>query len=197
MKGAYRDTEQLDTEHRILSRCLANCPGVPNILEVGDKDSGVFVLVEEPYGTALNAYVRESSDITCTLLRCWAEKLTRVVKEVHSRGVVHRDIKPSNIIMSGKEPRLIDFGCAVDVVHSELLPAFSGTAQYASDAALAEGEPCFDDDFASLCYTLYSIEVGLDHFNDMCGNENRPSLPILRETSEIVRYLHILWERPK
>ena len=197
VKAQYQDGEDLYYERKILSGCLADCPGVPTILEEV-LESGVSLLIEEPYGIDLDAYVWENSaKVTSHMLQRWAKELTRVVKEVHSRGVVHRDIKPSNIILTGWPlmPGLIDFGCAEDVVHSELFPLFSGTERYASAAALNAGIPCFEDDFASLCYTFYSIEIGLDCYDDRCLGDKRPSIRSLRRMSKIVKYLHRLWGR--
>jgi len=82
-------------------------------------------------------------------------------------------------------PRLIDFGCAEEVVHSELsYRSFFGTEHYASAAALNAGIPCFEDDFASLGYAFTSI--GLDGDKDMCFGDKRPSIRILRRNSNII-----------
>jgi len=80
-------------EKEILSDPLANCPGVPRLLDAVDQQSWLL-LVEEPYGTPLDDHVDFHPPDLRTLF-AWAKQMISILGEVHARGVIHRDSKPS------------------------------------------------------------------------------------------------------
>ena len=83
------------------------------------------------------------------------------------------DVKPDNVIVDNSgDVKLIDFGCAVDL--GSRRTGFLGTSLYASNNSLSCGVASEDDDFDSLCYTLYSLDIGLSAFIDQ--KENRASI---------------------
>lgn len=43
------------------------------------------------------------------------KKVVRACKYMHKNGIFHRDIKPENILMNAGEPKLSDFGFAVEI----------------------------------------------------------------------------------
>jgi len=184
----FNDSSQLRRECDILSQFLQNCNGVPKIIE-SFYESQFFFLVEEPVGEIL-----VNCDPTVTHLLDWAPKLIDILVEIHQHGVVHRDIKPSNIICTlAGEIVIIDFGVAAQT-ESQKAIGFEGTKEFASNNAL-EGENAEpNDDFESLCYTLYALEIGQRNWFSKVASHQRPTIKELKECSVVVRKLTELWE---
>jgi tRNA A-37 threonylcarbamoyl transferase component Bud32 len=67
---------------------------------VGILPAEGYLLTEKvPDAIGLPEAVRVCRD--ATLLRVWAEKLARVVRTMHDRGVSHRDLKAPNVMLQG------------------------------------------------------------------------------------------------
>ncbi len=91
-------------EERIY-RMLDGAPGVPRLLRRLDRHA---LLIEHVEGRACSEYPDGC------LPREFFERLERVVKGIHARGVVHCDIKNrSNIVVTEQlEPYIVDFAAA-------------------------------------------------------------------------------------
>ncbi len=87
---------------------------VVRILDAGrDRASGrcylVMDLVDgEDLATRLRRCTRLDEAATRTLFAAIADGMAAV----HAAGLVHRDLKPANVMLSGDEPRIVDFGIA-------------------------------------------------------------------------------------
>ena len=90
--------------------------------------------------------------------RTLADQLCDALSYLHSKGVVHRDLKPSNLLVTftGKQLKIIDFGCADTESHS-ILKQPAGTASYAAPEVLA-GE---SGDSRSDLYSVGRVLAGL------------------------------------
>lgn len=84
------------------------CPYLPKIEAVAEKDGHVLVLEEYIQGDTL-AYILKSGALLPSQAQKIAVQLCRALENLHSLGVVHRDIKPENVILRGDESVLIDF----------------------------------------------------------------------------------------
>jgi len=183
--------EQSIWEHLILSR-IVGCKGVPQVLAF-EENSDHVMLVETPFGKALDAYA-ESMDTTSlsTILLLWASQLVELLCNIHSLGIIHRDLNPSNIIFVPESNQLclIDFGIAF-IVGETFLGGFSGTFLYASQRQRAGKHPTFQDDFHSLCYTLFALEMGIEQFSKL---EPRPSFNAIKQRSAVVQLAYSKWK---
>jgi serine/threonine protein kinase len=81
---------------------------LPNFRIVDDT------LIIEAYPMTLKDYIQENCILEEEELGDIPEKITKLVKEIHSLGIVHCDIHPGNIVLKPLNPndfevRLIDF----------------------------------------------------------------------------------------
>jgi len=191
----FHGPSQTLLEKELLSAPLANCPGVPQLLDVVAHGSWLL-WVEQPYGTPLDEYVRDFPPNE-TKLHEWAKQMVDTLKGVHSRSVIHRDIKPSNITISPVDGRLclIDFGVARKIAAEPSLDCdygFAGTEAWASPEAFAKDLPgTFEHDWESLCYTFYSLEIGIGTY--LCSTVQE-SCTTLREESSVVSFIYNCWK---
>lgn len=91
-------------EERIY-RMLDGAPGVPRLLRRLDRHA---LLIEHVEGRACSEY--PDGSLPCEFF----QRLERVVKSIHARGVVHCDIKNrSNIVVTEQlDPYIVDFAAA-------------------------------------------------------------------------------------
>jgi serine/threonine protein kinase len=114
----------------------------------------------------------------------WAAKLADALHYAHSQGIVHRDVKPSNILIDRQgEPRLIDFGLAIDGDLGRLTKSGStiGTPQYMSPEQASALDRVIDgrSDIYSLGAVLYELLSKQPPFSA----DNQPEL--LRKIVEV------------
>jgi len=113
--------------------------------------------------------------------------------QIHCKDIVHRDIKPSNIIITPEgEPVIIDFGLAA-YNSDDKSSGFCGTRTYVSQNALDGGTVGPEDDFESLCYTLYALEIGEGKWEKESA-KRKPTVQELKSKSAIVKKLYGLWK---
>jgi len=183
---SIKHSYQLKREIYYLSTVLNGTPGLPQILFSRSTDK-FLIVAEKPVGTTLDS-LSEQGEIEHKTLIFWAEQMINILKKIHKHGVVHLDIKPTNIILTpSNQIFLIDFGLAkLQGIFSD---GFIGTRDFASENALKEGDPKFSDDFESLCYTFYSLEIGSKKWQEII-KQKRPSLKNLKIKSKIVRFIY-------
>jgi len=91
-----------------------NHPGVVRVLDVGRRESSVFIVQEFVRGETLDAWLSGSGKgaghrRTIALVR----DIASAVAAIHAAGVVHRDLKPANVLVSETgEIKIVDFGAS-------------------------------------------------------------------------------------
>lgn len=87
----------------------------------------------------------------------------KIIKQIHSTGILHRDIKPSNFLMKNGKLSIIDFGLAKKYLVADKHinynkdKFFLGTAKYASIHSHKKYELSRRDDLYSIFYMIMYI----------------------------------------
>ncbi len=111
--------ERFLSEQRLLA--LLVHPAIARLYDAGVMPDGTpWFAMEYVEGTALGQYCQHHR---CTLqerLRLF-RSICEAVQHAHEHAVIHRDLKPSNILVkSDGTVRLLDFGIAKQIIHSEI-----------------------------------------------------------------------------
>lgn len=107
-------------------------PGLPEIFDVGVRDSRAYMVEEFIEGSNLKQWL-EKNEFSIPSLITFIRAMAPVFSKIHENGVIHRDIKSSNILL-GKDqtPYLIDFGLAHRLTAGETTNDGVGTLAYCS-----------------------------------------------------------------
>ena len=116
-------------------------PGIIPILNAGEQDGLLFIVMKYVQGRDLYTLIREQGTLSATRTSSIIDQIAGGLDAAHSRGLVHRDIKPQNILIEDNTERayVIDFGIVKRVTSAPGLEAaaaytsigFKGTAHYA------------------------------------------------------------------
>jgi len=171
-----------------------SCSGVVRVLFYGEDERGCPVLGMHCFSLTLAS--RCMKPLTDDTRLSWASTLLDTLRALHACGIIHGDIKPSNILCDHDDSVLIcDFDCAAvvdDITFSQCninRRGFRGTRSFASGSVLDGRSPCFDDDFESLCYTIFWTAG-----NRWRGRSERPSLKIMTLQDPITRFVYNQWQ---
>ena len=127
-----RQRKRLRREADLLTRL--EHPQLVRALGVGEVHGHLWLAMELIDGLTLEQEVRAHGPLAPARAAELARKLALGLAYVHARGVLHRDLKPSNVLIDrGGQPRLVDFGLALDVdAHTRLSleGAIMGTPGY-------------------------------------------------------------------
>ena len=137
-------------------------PHVARIYNLGPAGEPPHFVMEYVEGAPLT---RAASGLTFEQKAELMIKVANAVHFLHQQGIVHRDLKPANILVSaGLEPKILDFGLALDLGGGERLSRLgeiAGTPQYLSPEQAA-GDSGIDarSDVFSLGSVLYELLTG-------------------------------------
>jgi len=170
-------------EARAMAR--VNHPRVARIYSLGPAEEPPHFVMEYLSGTPLTAAAARLD------LRGKAELMVKValaVQFLHDDGIVHRDLKPGNILVDAElEPKLLDFGLALDLSspeHRDAWQRVAGTPEYLSPEQAAGLPLDARSDVFALGAILYELLTGAPpfHADSVSGllraiREDEPMLP--------------------
>ena len=188
LAGRYADDPVLRARFMNEARAMArvNHPHVARIYNLGPADEPPHFVMEYLEGAPLT---RAALPLTFEQRAELMRKVVLGAQFLHEQGILHRDLKPANVLVGADlEPKLLDFGLALDVGVRERLSKIgevAGTPEYLSPEQ-ARGAEKLDarSDVFSLGAILYELLTGEppfrgDTLNDLLRRirEEDPTLP--------------------
>jgi serine/threonine protein kinase len=133
------------------------------ILEVGELDGGVFLVMPFYGGGSLAARLRVRGQLGLDETIRLAAELGRGLDALHGRGILHRDVKPSNVLLTEDgTAALADFGLARTAESTRLTEdgAVVGTPHYLAPELIEGREAAPASDVYALGCVLHECLVG-------------------------------------
>jgi casein kinase 1 epsilon len=188
----------LITEGRYYTYLYRENSGIPKIYWSGTKDD-YTVMIMELMGPSLECLLRYSEkkfDVTGFDYKtiCYiAVNILKIIKYIHSRGLIHRDIKPDNLLIgyNNNNIYMIDYGlCKLfkthDGKHIEYVEGkkLIGSLRYMSINCHKCIELSRRDDLESIGYMLVYLLKGALPWQSIKNGDNKNDL--IRECKEKV-----------
>lgn len=187
-----------------LLKSLSSTRLCPRFIEEFSFGSHQFLVQEYVSGTVLRVFVQhrfqsESGGLEASLVRNLFAKLTRLVSDFHSLGVVIRDFNPNNVIvLDDGDLKVVDLELSARIDDDTVVRG--ATYGYGSPEQIRGQPVSIYDDYYSLGATMYYVLTGRDPYliPDLSGRFNASRLwdqisLMIRENSLIPLYAQIVF----
>lgn len=163
IRSAGKSVEALTFRDEARRAAKVKHEGIVEIYDIGEVDTGFFIVSELIDGPTLANYMKSSSISHREAVRI-VRAMALILDQAHRDGLFHRDVKPSNILIrKDGSPVITDFGLAVSEEEQlSLEEGIVGTLAYMSPEQ-ARGETRLLDgrsDLYSLGVILFQLLTG-------------------------------------
>ncbi len=158
---------------------MEKCPEIVGVKDVFEENGTAYIVMEYVAGVTLKQLVAEQGPMEAERALKLFHPLFPALSALHQSGLLHRDISPDNLILENGVLRLLDFGCAREVIPGDytmtisLKHGFAPIEQYQSRSG---GQGPWTDVYG-LAATLYYCLCGKtpDHALDrLCKDKLAP-----------------------
>ncbi|WP_192809812.1 serine/threonine-protein kinase [Actinomadura rudentiformis] len=141
-------------------------PNVVEVLDVGDENGRLFMVMEWVAGSDLAVALRHGEVFSPRRVAEIGAQAARALEATHAQGIVHRDVKPGNLLLADNGTvKLADFGIAgtADRPRTRSGPLI-GTSLYISPEQIRGQEAGPSSDLYALGCVLYELSAGRPPF---------------------------------
>jgi ligand-binding sensor domain-containing protein len=161
------DTQKRRFKHEAVIIDQLDHPNIVKIVERGEQDSQLYIVMEYLDGKTLAELIEEQGMMTFFLSLKIMLQITDALVQIHKKDIIHRDLKPENIMLIKKDGhrhhvKLLDFGIAKAQTLTRLTESgvFIGTFMYLSPEQLSHYKVTVASDIFSLGIIFYEILTG-------------------------------------
>ncbi|MFE6778924.1 protein kinase [Streptomyces sp. NPDC057702] len=109
-----RFAREVDAARRVDARFTAA------VLDADPHAPRPWLATEYIAGVSITTAVADRGPLPEDALRALLAGIARALEAIHAVGLTHRDLKPSNVLLAGDGPRVIDFGIARSMEHTQI-----------------------------------------------------------------------------
>ena len=178
IRGSGNQSDQLETEMKLLAQFSNRHPNIVNILDVGIHKGKAFIVVQYLTNGTLTEYLFGRTRPRALAGKClhldgqWTLAIAGALDFLHNNELLHLDIKPANILFdSSFSPYLSDFGIATDQSAGSGDGNVYGTLPYVAPEVLI-GNPVPQSDQFSFAVTLWEFLTGKRPFGNESPKDN-------------------------
>ncbi len=141
-------------------------PGIAQVYDFGeatgpDGATEPYLVMELVDGVPLDRWLADGAALPWRRAAAVCGALADALAEVHEHGLVHRDLKPANVLVTGRGPKLVDFGIcatvgAADAEDGQLM----GTPAYVAPERIADAPVRPASDVYALGVLCYRMIAG-------------------------------------
>lgn len=156
-------------------------PEIAGVKDFFEENGTAYIVMEYIAGVTLERLVAEQGPLEAERALKLFHPLFPALSALHESGLLHRDISPDNLILENDVLRLLDFGCAREVIPGDYTMTISlkhGYAPIEQYQSRSGGQGPWTDVYglaATLYYCLYGEAP--DHALDRLCKDRLTSLP--------------------